>query len=93
MSLSSLVDFVGVGGNDEDDFPLLRGREFVRSKRASAARGGGGGGEMACGDNCSGHGICVNGSCHCQVSSDLKVKVISFKKKSENCLCLNTIFL
>ena len=49
---------LGGGGLSEiDELMLLRGKRDMMAAASS------------CADNCSGNGICVNGSCHCQVGN------------------------
>lgn len=50
------VSSLGGGGLSEiDELMLLRGKRDMMAAASS------------CADNCSGNGICVNGSCHCQI--------------------------
>ena len=52
----------GLGG-EVDQLMLLRGKRDMMASSSSS-----------CADNCSGNGICVNGSCHCQVGSESHVR-------------------
>ena len=49
---------LGGGGHEVDQLMLLRGKRDMMASPSSSS---------SCADNCSGNGICVNGSCHCQV--------------------------
>ena len=56
MAVSDDGGIEGGGGGD------LLFESVVRLKRKTDTAD-----SMACGDNCSGNGVCLNGSCYCQV--------------------------
>jgi hypothetical protein len=64
VGLNSDIEVGGGGGSLLEERLLYLGENLLRTKRKATFRGDA---DMACGYNCSGNGICLNGSCYCQI--------------------------